>query len=160
MATRGQQTALEFLKKSMGARHRVGIDAFIEIDSLESIPGLHKRLKIRAQVSILLPPVLPIKFPLAKPQSTIFTRDETGSVCLPPQLERNCNFTGDGKCNERGWACTPPHSPAWANFTLMMECTPESSRFFSVYSVVGQTKNSRLSLRAKAEFLDVNGTKV
>jgi hypothetical protein len=29
----------------------------------------------------------------------------------------------------------PPPSPAWANFTLMMECTPESSRCYSVYSV-------------------------
>jgi hypothetical protein len=30
----------------------------------------------------------------------------------------------------------PPPSPAWANFTLMTECTPESSRCYSVYSVV------------------------
>jgi hypothetical protein len=44
--------------------------------------------------------------------------------------------SGDGKCNERGWACTPPPLPAWANFTLLMECTPESSRCYSVYSVV------------------------
>ncbi len=37
-----------------------------------------------------------------------FTRDETGLVYLPTQLERiHYNFTGDGKCNERGWACTP-----------------------------------------------------
>jgi hypothetical protein len=33
-----------------------------------------------------------------------------------------------------------PLSPAWANFTLMMECTPESRRYFSVYSVTC-TKN-------------------
>jgi hypothetical protein len=39
-----------------------------------------------------------------------FGRDETGSVYLPTQLERY--FTGEGKCNERGWACTPhPHQP-------------------------------------------------
>ena len=30
----------------------------------------------------------------------------------------------------------PPPSPAWANFTLMMECTSESSRYYSVYSIV------------------------
>ncbi len=30
----------------------------------------------------------------------------------------------------------PPPAPAWANFTLMMECMPESSRYYSVYSVV------------------------
>jgi hypothetical protein len=34
----------------------------------------------------------------------------------------------------KGGGRVPP-SPAWANFTLMMECTPESSRCFSVYSV-------------------------
>ncbi len=33
----------------------------------------------------------------------------------------HCNFTGDGKCNKRGWACTPhPHQPrqilpSWLN---------------------------------------------
>ncbi len=30
----------------------------------------------------------------------------------------------------------PPPLTAWANFALMMECTPESSRCYSVYSVV------------------------
>ncbi len=30
----------------------------------------------------------------------------------------------------------PPPLPAWANFTFMMECTPESSRCYTVYSVV------------------------
>jgi hypothetical protein len=30
----------------------------------------------------------------------------------------------------------PPPSPAWANFTLKTECTLESSRYYSVYSVV------------------------
>jgi hypothetical protein len=71
-------------------------------------------------------------------QSTvhIFTRDETGLVCpCPFSWSVHCNFTGDGKCNERGWACNPPPSPAWANFTLMMECSPESSRCYSVYTV-------------------------
>jgi WD repeat-containing protein 19 len=32
-------------------------------------------------------------------------------VC-PLSWSEHCNFTGDGKCNERGWACTPhPHQP-------------------------------------------------
>ncbi len=31
-----------------------------------------------------------------------------------------------------GWACPLPASPAWANFSLMMECTPESSHCYSV----------------------------
>jgi hypothetical protein len=33
-----------------------------------------------------------------------------------------------------GRACTP--SPAWANFTLMMNCTSERRRYYSVYSVI------------------------
>ncbi len=41
---------------------------------------------------------------MTEPQSTYFPRDKTGLVCLPTQLERvHCNFTGDGKCNKRGW---------------------------------------------------------
>jgi hypothetical protein len=40
----------------------------------------------------------------------------------------------------------PPPSPARANFTLMTECTPESSGFYSVYSVVLTVKNKRISL--------------
>ncbi len=35
----------------------------------------------------------------------------------------------------KGVGVHPPPSPAWANFTLMMECTSESSRYYSVYSV-------------------------
>jgi hypothetical protein len=38
------------------------------------------------------------------PRLHICTRDETGLVSMPTQLERtvHCNFTGDGKCSERG----------------------------------------------------------
>jgi hypothetical protein len=36
----------------------------------------------------------------------------------------------------KGGGHAPPTLPAWAYFTLMMECTPESSRFYSMYSVV------------------------
>jgi hypothetical protein len=35
----------------------------------------------------------------------------------------------------RGGGRAPPPSPARANFTLMTECTPESSGYYSVYSV-------------------------
>ncbi len=43
------------------------------------------------------------------------------SVVCPLSWSVHCNFTGDGKCNERGWACTPhPHQPwlilsSWLN---------------------------------------------
>ncbi len=64
------------------------------------------------------------------------------SVC-PVSWSVDCNFTGDGKCNERGWACTPPPSPARANFTLMTVCTPERSGCYSVYSVVLDTLDTQ-----------------
>jgi hypothetical protein len=39
-------------------------------------------------------------------------RDETGQCICPLSWSVHCNFTGEGKCNERGWACTPhPHQP-------------------------------------------------
>jgi hypothetical protein len=53
--------------------------------------------------------------------------------CICPLV--HCNLTGDGKCCGRGWACTQP-SPAWPNFTLIIECTPKSDCCYSVYSVV------------------------
>ncbi len=41
----------------------------------------------------------------------------------------------------------PPPSPAWPNFDLMTECTPESRRYYSVYSVDGTVA----SLDSKAD---------
>jgi hypothetical protein len=69
----------------------------------------------------------------------ILTRDETGLMCLPTQLERTLqlycmvivNVMKGGRSE-----CTPPPLPAWANITLMMECMPESSRCNPVYSVL------------------------
>jgi hypothetical protein len=35
-----------------------------------------------------------------------------GHCICPLSWSVHCNFTGNGKCNERGWACTPhPHQP-------------------------------------------------
>jgi hypothetical protein len=35
-----------------------------------------------------------------------------GQCICPLSWSVHCNFTGDGKCNERGWACNPhPHQP-------------------------------------------------
>jgi hypothetical protein len=77
---------------------------------------------------------------MCAPQSTvhvhIFARDETGLVCLPTQLERTLQLYLVMVNVMKGLSVHPPPSPAWANFTLMMECTPESSRCYSVYSVV------------------------
>ena len=33
----------------------------------------------------------------------------------------------------KGGGRAPPPSPAWPNFTLMTECTPESRRYYSLY---------------------------
>jgi hypothetical protein len=42
---------------------------------------------------------------------------------------------------KREGACTPlPPSPGWADFTIMMECMPESGNCHSVYSVVDRVK--------------------
>jgi hypothetical protein len=42
----------------------------------------------------------------------IFARDEHDYCICPLSWSVHCNFTGDGKCSERGWACTThPHQP-------------------------------------------------
>ncbi len=59
-----------------------------------------------------------------------------GQCICPLSWSVHCNFTGDGKCNEKGVCVHPPPSPARTDFTLITECTPESSGCNSVYSVV------------------------
>ncbi len=44
----------------------------------------------------------------------------------------------------------PPPSPARANFTLITECTPESSLCNSVYSVGGTSMGCRAEIRTRA----------
>jgi hypothetical protein len=42
----------------------------------------------------------------------IFVEMKQGQCICPLSWSVHCNFTGEGKCNERGWACTPhPHQP-------------------------------------------------
>ncbi len=67
----------------------------------------------------------------------IFTRDETGLVCTVYAYSAGAyTATLLVMVNVmKGVGVHPPPSPAQANFTLMMECTPESSRCYSVYSV-------------------------
>jgi hypothetical protein len=62
---------------------------------------------------------------IRKSQSTYRGRVEIREVYLPSQLwsvHHHC--LRDDRFSERGWACSPP-SPGWANFSIMMECTPE-----------------------------------
>ncbi len=55
-------------------------------------------------------------------------RDEIGAVDLSSQLGVHCNFVRDGEYSKKGVGLHPPPSPPWANFSIMMECTPESGR--------------------------------
>ncbi len=107
-------------KKSMGARHRVGIGFLYRPARLhrlaEFIPWNRFRGPIHVQKyqlrGLLYPYPYHDEFRSSHHRVHIFTRYETGLACLPTQLERTLQFTGDGKCNERGWACTPhPHQP-------------------------------------------------
>ncbi len=54
----------------------------------------------------------------------------------------------------KGVGVHPPPSPARANFTLMTECTPESSGCNSVYSVVSPYCSSAFYKKAKQGFVD------
>ncbi len=57
-----------------------------------------------------------------------------GQCICPLSWSVHCNFTGDGKCNKKGWACTPyPHQPrqilpSWLNVRQKADvttlCTP------------------------------------
>jgi hypothetical protein len=69
----------------------------------------------------------------------ILVEMQQGQCICPLSWSVHCNFTGEGKCSERGWACTPPPLPARAYFTLMMECTPEIGRYHSVYTLGNTT---------------------
>ncbi len=52
-----------------------------------------------------------------------------GQCICPLSWSVHCNFTGDGKCNKRGWACTPhPHQPrqilpSWLNVRQKADVT-------------------------------------
>ncbi len=47
------------------------------------------------------------------------------SICPLSWTVRH-NFVRDGERGGGGFFCTP-HSPGWANFSIMMECTPEAA---------------------------------
>jgi hypothetical protein len=57
-----------------------------------------------------------------------------GECICPLSWRIHYNFVCHGRYSEKGWVCTPHphHTPAWANFSIMMACTPESGRCYSV----------------------------
>ncbi len=75
-------------------------------------------------------------FIVGKTTEYIFLLEMKQGYCICPlSWSVHCNFSGDGKCSERRVGVHPPPSPARANFTLMMECMPDSDSCNSVYSV-------------------------
>ncbi len=111
---------------------------------MESIPVLHKRLKIRVLYSnngqILSPAVMPKEAGCHREPNLhgvlpsdaggegpgrcdlycdgqshrvhILVEMKQGQCICPLSWSVHCNCSGEGKCNERGWACTPhPHQP-------------------------------------------------
>ncbi len=64
------------------------------------------------------------------------------------------NFVRDGSYSEREWACTPPLS-GWADFSIMMECTPESGQCPSLCVLCGQ--QVKLAHFWESYFLNLQG---
>ncbi len=71
-----------------------------------------------------------------------------GECICPLSWSVHHNFVRDGRHSKRGWSCTPPPSPAWADFSIMMECKPESGHCHSVYSVVQRIIQDTVVLRS------------
>jgi hypothetical protein len=93
-----------------------------------------------------------------RPQITYIGRDETGLVYLPTQLERTLQLVMVNTLQlvmvnvVKGGGRAPPTLTSRANFTLMTEYTPESSRYHSVYSV-SKTERGRKARKLKCAFL-------
>ncbi len=73
-------------------------------------------------------------------QSTYRGRVEIkGRECICPfSWSVQYNFACNGRQSERGRACTLQPRPGWHDFTIMVECTPESGNCHSVstYSMI------------------------
>ncbi len=75
------------------------------------------------------------------------------TLCFCPlSWSVHCNFTGDGKCNERGWACNPhPHQPS-----LILPSA--GYRGLGVHDrPVYTPANSHLSPQSKIKYLEIPG---
>ncbi len=79
---------------------------------------------------------------LSTTQSSYRDRVETELVYLPSQLQgayTTTLYVMIDRVKGGGGACTSivlQPSLAWANFSIIMECTPESGRCHALYSVV------------------------
>jgi hypothetical protein len=80
---------------------------------------------------------LPMRIPVQVPNPPVVRATEyislqemkQGQCICPLSWSVHCNFTGDGKCNKRGWACTPhPRQsreilPSWLNVRQKADVT-------------------------------------
>ncbi len=60
----------------------------------------------------------------------------------------------------KGAGRAPPHPQAWADFTFMMECTPESGHCHSVHSVVFHIRKEIQSLYCSAFYVIIEKKKI
>ncbi len=77
---------------------------------------------------------------------------------LPSHLRRTLTLCTWGEIEWKGWGLHPP-SLAWANFSIMMECTPESGRCHSVCTRWGGQTPLPSASRAKNTFITEPHTK-
>jgi hypothetical protein len=80
---------------------------------------------------------------------TYIGREETGWLYRP--LRWNVR---DGNYNERGWACTPPSAPAWANFSIIMEKCARKQRLPVCKVLSGRPSREREKLKNMQVTLD------
>ncbi len=85
----------------------------------------------------------------------IFTRDETGSVYLPTQLEHTLQLYWWCKCNKRGWACTHhPYQPmlilpSWLNVRQKAAVTTLCTLWYKYLSWEYVRRGNSAGIRAR-----------
>ncbi len=86
---------------------------FISLLASFSIHTSHPPLPPPCLSSLLLNNLLPVYIIHGSQHRVhIFLEMKQGKCVCPLSWSVHCKFTGDGKCNKRGWACTPhPHQP-------------------------------------------------
>ncbi len=77
-----------------------------------------------------------------RPQNK-YIKVKLGEYICPLSCSAHHNFVRDGNYCERGVGVHPRASSVWANFSIVMECTPESRRCHSVYSVLGLGRDKK-----------------
>ncbi len=102
----------------------------------QSVEGLYCKRSIQCLASSeILTPTPPHRPASVYPIEYIFLLEMKQGQCICPlSCSVHCNFTCDGKCSERGWACTPHPYQTWlilhsndgmsARKRLLLLCVP------------------------------------